>query len=141
MQIESANLPAKTMESNGQKRPKKGTSRTKKVAVTIGHDLLGNPIVTYRKPYEKVVHLPQHIQTPELLQTTHPTAIPAKPTPSPQSIITNTSAQMEAATNTNANRTTLIRPQTVRAQNIPSINQSSMYETESQPYYVHKIMR
>lgn len=65
--------------------------RMKKVAVTIGHDLLGNPIVTYRRPTNRpIVHLPKHIQTPELLQTTHPT----KPFTSTQFINANTGAEV-----------------------------------------------
>lgn len=68
--------------------PKKTNRRRKKIAITIGHDLQGNPITIYRKPINRIVHLPKHIQTPELLQTTY-SVIPAKSNPSTQFIMTN----------------------------------------------------
>lgn len=73
-----------------QKRPKKtGKRQGKKVAVTIGHDLQGNPIVTYRKPINgPIVHLPKHIQTPELQQLKVPAIIPANPIQIPKIIRT-----------------------------------------------------
>lgn len=58
-----------------QKKPK-ARSRGKKVAVTIGHDLDGNPIIVYRKPSTNpIVHLPSHIQTPEIMQSINPNFI------------------------------------------------------------------
>lgn len=64
-----------SVRSGQKKQQRKTMEGRKKVAVTIGHDLLGNPIVTYRKPINFIVHLPKHIQTPELLKTTHPAKV------------------------------------------------------------------
>lgn len=50
---------------------KKKTQRSsKKVPVKIGYDVHGNEIITYRYPSDKpVVHLPSHIQTPDMVQS------------------------------------------------------------------------
>lgn len=101
-------LPSTSQQQHQLQQPlkKRKAHRRKKVPIQIGHDLHGNPIIAYRKPYANIVHLPPHIQTPELMETVNQqraTSIHTNSHASSQYTITNGGDLLRRATNTSGN--------------------------------------
>lgn len=136
-----------SMPRKQQKRPKqkRKPKQVKKVAVTIGHDLQGNPIITYRQPINRpIVHLPTHIQTPELLQFVKPIQTPesvqrtipaimsTEPNASKQFIKTDNDDPLGTATYTSVESA---ESQIICEQNTSTINQSHQIQAPQQSVY------
>lgn len=147
MQFAAVSSMPMSMPRKQQKRPKqkRKPKQLKKVAVTIGHDLQGNPIITYRQPITRpIVHLPTHIQTPELsqlvkriqtpelVQRTIPAIISSEPNASTQFINTDNDDPLETATYTSVESA---ESQIFCGQNTSSMNQSHQIQAPQQNMY------
>lgn len=106
----SSEVSAVSSTSSSLQQPRKKNLRTssKKVAVTIGYDLQGNTIITYRKPSDKpVVHLPSHIHTPDMVQSVNPALLHTAKSnaSSTQFVITSKGALLKTTSNTVVSQT------------------------------------
>lgn len=115
---------------------KKSQRSSKKVPVKIGYDVHGNEIITYRYPSDKpVVHLPSHIQTPDMVQSAiNPRMMHKKEPPSPQMATKSRGVISQTPSTSGAVRQTI-------QMKIPSRNQPQIQRTiHQQPEQMHHII-
>ncbi|XP_055326946.1 mucin-17 isoform X2 [Sitodiplosis mosellana] len=131
-----------TSSSPQQAQKKNQRTSRKKVAVTIGYDLQGNPIITYRKPSDKpVVHLPSHIQTPDMVQSVNPALLHTAKSnaSSTQFVITSKGALLKTTSTTIVSQTPTTsipaRPLTQVVRSSASTSYSPQIKSPPMPTY------